>query len=230
MRILLPQADGALADGLRAAGAEVVAQPVQRRVTLTPAGSLDGADWVALTSAATLDALAELGLSVPVGARVAAVGPRTAAAAEAAGLTVALVPQGESSATALVRAWPKGSGRVVIPGSALSSPELAEGLRAKGYTVEVLPVYTMEPLDHLPGTLVEEWRAGLFDVVAVTAGSAGDAVARLLGWRDDTTVVAFGPPSEASLRRAGASVAAVAQTQDAEGLIRAIASLGKDRQ
>jgi len=230
VRILLPQADGALADGLRAAGAEVVAQPVQRRVTLTPAGSLDGADWVALTSAATLDALAELGLSVPVGARVAAVGPRTAAAAEAAGLTVALVPQGESSATALVRAWPKGSGRVVIPGSALSSPELAEGLRAKGYTVEVLPVYTMEPLDHLPCTLVEEWRAGLFDVVAVTAGSAGDAVARLLGWRDDTTVVAFGPPSEASLRRAGASVAAVAQTQDAEGLIRAIASLGKDRQ
>lgn len=230
VRILLPQADGPLADGLRAAGAEVVAQPVQRRVTLTPAGSLDGADWVALTSAATLDALAELGLRLPRSARVAAVGPRTAAAAEAAGLTVALVPTGEASAAALVRAWPEGSGRVVIPGSALSSPELAEGLRAKGYTVEVLPVYTMEPLDPLPGTLVDEWREGLFDAVAVTAGSAGDAVARLLGWRDDTSVVAFGPPSAASLRRAGANVAAVAQTQDAEGLIRAIASLGKDRQ
>ncbi|MHA6525309.1 uroporphyrinogen-III synthase [Tessaracoccus sp. G1721] len=214
---------------MRAAGAEVVAQPVQRRVTLTPEGTLDGADWVALTSAATLDAMADLGLRVPQGARVAAVGPRTAGAAEAAGLTVALVPAGESSAAALVRAWPEGSGRVVIPGSALSSPELAQGLGAKGYTVEVLPIYTMEPLDHLPGGLVAEWRAGLFDVVAVTAGSAGDAVARLLGWRDDTSVVAFGPPSAASLRRGGASVAAVAETQDAEGLIRAIASLGKDK-
>ncbi|MHA6512100.1 uroporphyrinogen-III synthase [Tessaracoccus sp. Z1128] len=228
LRILLTQADGALADALRAAGAEVVAQPVQRRVTLRPDGSFDRADWVAFTSAATLEVIAELGLTVPAGARVAAVGPRTAAAAEAAGLTVDLVPAAESSAAALARAWPEGSGRVVIPGSALSSTVLADALRAKGYGVEVLPLYTMEPLDHLPGVLVYEWRDGLFDAVAVTSGSAGAAVGRLLGWRDDTAVVAFGPPSAEALRREGASVAAVAATQDAEGLIRAISSIGRE--
>lgn len=230
LRILLPQADGALADGLRAAGAEVVAQPVQRRVILPPQRWPGETEWMVFTSATTLEAMAELGLRVPPGARVAAVGPRTAEAARAAGLTVELVPSGESSAAALVRAWPEGAGRVVIPGSALSSPVLADGLRAKGYAVEALPLYTMEPLGHLPGGIVAEWEAGLFDVVAVTAGSAGEAVGQLLGWRDDTAVVAFGPPSAESLRRAGASVAAVADTQDAEGLIAAIATLGKDHQ
>jgi hydroxymethylbilane synthase len=230
LRILLPQADGALADGLRAAGAEVVAQPVQRRVILPPQRWPGETEWMVFTSATTLEAMAELGLRVPPGARVAAVGPRTAEAARAAGLTVELVPSGESSAAALVRAWPEGAGRVVIPGSALSSPVLADGLRAKGYAVEALPLYTMEPLGHLPGGIVAEWEAGLFDVVAVTAGSAGEAVGQLLGWREDTAVVAFGPPSAESLRRAGASVAAVADTQDAEGLIAAIATLGKDHQ
>lgn len=228
LRILLTQADGRLADGIRAAGAEVVAQPVQRRVTLRAEEWPEEADWVAFTSAATLEVMAELGLSVPPGARVAAVGARTAAAAEAAGLKVALVPEGESSAAALARAWPEGGGRVLIPGSALSSSVLEGALRAKGYTVEMVPLYTMESLGELPGGLVGEWREGLFDAVAVTSGSAGEAVGRLLGWRDTTAVVAFGPPSAAALRLAGANVAAVAVTQDAEGLIHAIASLRRD--
>lgn len=228
LRILLTQAEGHLADGLRAAGAEVVAQPLQRRVTLRPTGWPDQADWVAFTSAATLEVMAELGLRVPSAARVAAVGPATAAAAGAAGLEVALVPEGESSAAALARAWPEGRGRVVIPGSALASTVLEDALRAKGYAVETVPLYTMEPLRELTGALVGEWREGLFDALAVTSGSAGEAAGRLLGWREATAVVAFGPPSAAALRHAGASVAAVAATQDVEGLIHAIASLRRD--
>ena len=228
LRILLTQAEGPLADGIRAAGAEVVAQPMQRRVTLRAEAWPEEADWIAFTSAATLEVMAELGLSVPSGARVAAVGPRTAAAAEAAGLEVSLVPEGESSAAALGRAWPEGGGRVVIPGSALSSTVLEDALTAKGYAVEAVPLYTMEPLGELPGGLVGEWRDGLFDAVAVTSGSAGEAAGRLLGWRGATSVVAFGPPSAAALRLAGTDVAAVAATQDAEGLIHAIASLRRD--
>lgn len=229
VRILLPRADGALADGLRAAGAEVVAVPVQRRVAL-PGGTLpERADWVALTSPATVDTLTELGVSLPAGAAVAAVGGATAAAAIRAGLTPVLLPAGESSAAALVAAWPTGTGRVVIPGSALSSPVLADGLRAKGYDVEVVPIYTMEPVEELPESLVAEWRSGLFEVVVVTAGSVGQAVGELLGWRSDVAVVAFGPPSAAALAEMGVVVAAVADTQDAEGLVRAIGSLGKGR-
>ncbi|MFD0867471.1 hypothetical protein ACFQ06_16880, partial [Tessaracoccus lubricantis] len=72
LRIFVPRADtGTLVGALRAAGAEVVAEPVQRRVTLRPEGTLDAADWVALTSPATLEVLDELRLRIPDGARVA---------------------------------------------------------------------------------------------------------------------------------------------------------------
>ncbi|WP_459251266.1 uroporphyrinogen-III synthase [Tessaracoccus sp.] len=225
MRVLLPRADGALADGIRAAGAEVVAHPVQRKVLLRPGGGLDGADWVTLTSATTLDALEQLGLTIPESARVAAVGATTAAAAARRGIRVDLVPQGEASAAALVAAFPCGTGRVVAPGSALAKPTLAHGLSAKGWDVETLPVYTVVPLRELPDRLGEEWRGGHFDVVVVTSGSVGRAVGELLGYRRGIRVVAFGEPSAAALRELGVEPDALAATQDAAGVVEAIASL-----
>ena len=227
VRVLLPRADGALAEGIRAAGAEVVAHPVQRKVLLRPGGGLDGADWVTLTSATTLDALDQLGLSIPETARVAAVGAATAAAATRRGIRVDLVPQGEASAAALVAAFPRGSGRVVAPGSALAKPTLAHGLSAKGWDVETLPVYTVVPLRELPDRLGEEWRGGHFDVVVVTSGSVGRAVGELLGYRRGIRVVAFGEPSAAALRELGVESDAVAPSQDAAGVVEAIASLGE---
>lgn len=226
-QVLLPRPDGPLADGLRAAGAEVTTCPVQRTVVLPVEGSLEGADWVVLTSAATLPALEELGLAIPAGARIAAVGEATAEAARRAGHTVDLVPEGQATAAALVDAFPPGPGRVAIPGSALSSPTLATGLEAKGYAVTRLPVYTVAPVEQVPDTVAQAWHAGQYDVVVITAGSVGEAFATLLGWRDDVAVVAFGPPSEAALRKAGVPVAATAATQDADGLVQAIGRLWK---
>lgn len=227
VRVFLPRPEGDMAETMRAAGAEVVAEPVQERILLEPEGSLDGAHWVALTSAATLEAMAELGMEIPPGAKVAAVGGATAEAARAAGIEVSLVPNGVASAAALAAAWPEGEGRVVIPGSALSSTVLADGLRMRGYTVEQIPVYTVTALDALPERVVEDWTSGVFDVVVITSGSVGAAVGELLGWPQGTAVVAFGPPSATALRRLGVRVAAVAETQDAAGVIRAIAALGK---
>ncbi len=226
-RILLPRGDGALADGLRAAGAEVVAVALQRRVLL-PARELPASpDWLVLTSPATVEVLFELGLLPGTDGPVAVVGAATARAARAAGLRVELAPEGGSSAASLLAVFPEGPGTVAIPGSALSSPALADGLRAKGWSVEQTHVYTMEPLDAPPRGLADEWQAGHFDVVAVTAGSIGLAVGQLLGWRDDVDVVAFGAPSAAALAEQGVRVSAVAATQDAEGLIGAIAPLRK---
>ncbi|HHT13433.1 MAG TPA: hydroxymethylbilane synthase [Propionibacterium sp.] len=226
LRIFFPRADaGALVGALRAAGAEVVAEPVQRRVTLRPGGSLRDADWVALTSPATVDVLAELGMEIPSDAKVAAVGTATATAARDRGIEIDLVPEGAASAATLVEAWPAGQGRVVIPGSALSSPVLADGLRAKGYSVDQYPVYTMEPVDDLPGKLRNEYDLCLFDAVAILSGSMARAIDSLLGWPQGVHVVAFGPPSAAALRGLGVEVAAEAETQDAAGLIHAIANL-----
>ncbi|HMR48625.1 MAG TPA: hydroxymethylbilane synthase [Arachnia sp.] len=231
VRVLLPRAEGRLADALRAAGAEVVAVPLQRRVVCEAMPDLD-ADWVAVTSAATVEEFEARGWRIPPGARIAAVGPSTAEALRRAGYTVDLPPSpGEpATAAALAQRWPQGPGRVVIPGSALSSPTLADGLRAKGYAVETVPVYTVEPVEAAPESLAAEWAAGHFDVVAVTAGSIGRAVGRLLGWRDDVRVVAFGAPSASALAGQGVEVAQVAETQDGDGLVAAIAAAVRGEQ
>lgn len=223
-RVLLPREDGPLADGIRAAGAEVVACPVQRRVALAPTRWPDSADWVALTSPATLDVLDELGLRLPAGARIAAVGEATAASARRRGLEVDVVAQGRASARALLEIWPADSGTVLLPCSALASGELVTGLSERGHAVERIEVYTVEALASVPTGVAEEYRNGLFDVVAVTSASVAEAVGELLGWH--ARVVAFGPPSAAGLRGLGIEPDAVAPTQDAAGLIAAIASLG----
>ncbi len=217
IRVLLPRAEGALADGLRAAGADVTCCPVQHAVPLEHP-PLPDADWTVVTSARTVEVLGD----EPLPGRVAAVGGATAEALRAAGHTVALVPEGEASARALVEAFPEGPGHVVVPCSALASPTLVDGLRAKGYDVDRVPVYTMEPVDEVPGDVLAEWRAGHFDVVCVTAGSVGRAFGALVGWRDDVRVVAFGPPSARALGEAGVTVAATAATQDADGLVAAV--------
>jgi len=231
VRVLLPRAEGKLADALRGAGAEVVAVPLQRRVVHETMPDLH-ADWVAITSAATVDEFEARGWRIPGGVRIAAVGPATAEALRRAGYAVDLTPASGSRSTAalLAECWPAGPGRVVIPGSALSSPTLAEGLRAKGYTVDAVPVYTVEPVDAAPEALVTEWAAGHFDVVAITSGSIGRAVGQLLGWRDDVRVVAFGPPSASALAGQGVAVATVAETQDGDGLVAAIAAATRGEQ
>lgn len=223
-RVLLAREDGPLAEGVRAAGAEVVACPVTRRVPLRPAGWPTSADWVALTSPATLEVLDELGLSLPTGARIAAVGEATARAARQRGVEVDLVAGPRSSAAALLQVWPEAVSTVLVPGSALASGELVDGLLARGNEVHRVDVYTVEALSSTPSEVAAEYRQGLFDAVVVTSGSIGAAVGELLGWH--ARVIAFGPPSAAALRALGVEPDAVAGTQDAAGLIAAIASLG----
>lgn len=229
MHVFFPRADeGDLLAALRASGAEVTAEPVQRRVPLATDRTFEGADWIAVTSPATFTVLEQLGLRFPESARLAVVGLGTATAAREHGYRVDLLPVGgESSAASLAEAWPVGSGRVLIPGSALSSPVLAAGLREKGYEVETLPVYTMEPVESLPQRLVTDYRSGHFDAVVVLSGSMGTAIEQLLGWPSETAVVAFGPPSAASLHHRSVPVAAQAATQDADGLIQALATIRK---
>ena len=228
INVLLPREGGRLGEALRAAGAEVTETPLQRRVTLHPATGVEGYDWMAVTSSATVTVLGELGLRPSAETRIAAVGRATAGAVSDAGWRVDLVPEGPSTAEALAEAWPAGAGRVVIPGSALSSPVLAERLRAKGYEVDTLPIYTMEALAEPPQELARGVVDRAYDVIVITSGSMARAVDELLGWPPATAVVAFGPPSARALAALGVPVAATAQTQDPDGLIAAVASIRKD--
>jgi uroporphyrinogen-III synthase len=100
-RLLLPRgdlADKRLPDALRAAGCLVDTVIAYRTA---PASAPDpaliatvaqGLDWVILTSGSTVTGLlALLGGQAPAGSKIAVIGPETAKAAQAAGLTVDLV-------------------------------------------------------------------------------------------------------------------------------------------
>ncbi len=222
--VFLPREEGSLSAALEAAGPQVVCEPLIRRRTLTPTGDLTGADWVAVTSARTVDTLTELGWRIPDEARIAAVGGATARALEAVGYTVDLVPAGSSSAADLLSVWPEGSGRVIIPGSALSSPELVNGLRNKGYDAHALPIYTVDPVSAPSPNLASAWHRGHFDAVIVTSGSVTRAIDSLLGWPSGIRVLAFGQPTAAALADLGVA-AAVSPGQDPASVVRALTDL-----
>jgi len=94
-RVLLPQAAGArpvLADGLAAKGWTVTVAPAYRTVPATPSADLLAsaakADAIAFTSASTVTSYLASAGPAAVPPVVACIGPVTAAAAEAEGLTV----------------------------------------------------------------------------------------------------------------------------------------------
>lgn len=222
--VFLPRLEGPLSHAIEAAGPSVVCEPLIVRRTLTPDGTLEGAQWVAVTSARTVDTMAELGWRIPSGTRIAAVGAATAHALESAGYGVDLVPEGPSSAADLLRIWPAGTGRVVVPGSALSSPELVDGLRSLGWDARALPIYTVDPVPAPSHQLEERWKAGGFDAVVVTSGSVARAIHDLLGWPPSIRVLAFGHPTASVLAELGVA-AAVAPGQDPPVVARALTDL-----
>ncbi len=223
-RVFLPREEGMLSTAVEAAGPQVFSEPLIRRRTLRPTGSLVGADWVVVTSARTVETLTELGWRIPDGARIAAVGPATARALRADGYAVDLVPQGPSSAADLLNAWPDGSGRVVVPGSALASMELVDGLKAKGWDAERLSIYTVDPVPEPSPSLATAWNAGQFDAVIVTSGSVARAIDSLLGWPSGIRVLALGQPTAAALAALDVA-AAVSPGQDPPSVVRALTDL-----
>jgi uroporphyrinogen-III synthase len=147
---------GALDNLLRARGAVPLSYPC---IAITPPHdptALDSAlseladggfDWLVLTSPNTVSALAQRlsagGLALAGAAfQTAALGPATAAAAQAQlGLSVMGLPV-EYTAEALAHSLPITPGaRVLLPGSALARPALAEVLTTRGAAVRVVTAY-----------------------------------------------------------------------------------------
>lgn len=222
-RVLLPRPDGPLAEAIRASGALVDAVPLTVQRPLPGELPADPADWVAFTSPAGVRTLVESGRGpASLGTRVAAVGRATAAALAEVGVAVDLV--GTSDAAALADALgdaPGAGGTVLLPGSALAAPTLADALAARGWTVRRVATYTTEPLPAAPPELVAGWPG--YDAVVVTAGSAARAVVDLLGPpAGHTRVVAFGRPSAEAASAAGLPVHAIAASPDADGVLAAL--------
>lgn len=230
-RVLVARGDGPLAQGVRAAGAEVDAVSVTetRPLPFTLPGR---ADWLVVTSPTTARMLADAGHDPSALAeRVAAIGPATAAALTAVGATADLVAPGRADADALLAALLDAAEgttpSALLPCSALARPRLADGLASAGWRVDVVHPYTTATRAEASG--VAPWSS--YDAVVVTAGSVVRGVVELLGVPPEPVrVVALGEPSAEASTALGLTVDAVAATPDAAGLVAALSSaLGTPR-
>jgi len=195
------------------------------------ARELAGYDWVVLTSPngarALLVALRTQGLDARAfgGCKVAAIGPGTADALAAGNVLVDLVPP-QFVAESLVEAFPdaprggRDPGRVLLARAAQARDVLPDGLRARGWVVDVVEAYrTMAaPLD-------DERRSSLAaaDVITFTSSSTVTRFLDAAGPESLPPVVAaIGPITAATAREHGVRVDIEAEVHSIDGLVDAI--------
>ena len=235
LRIMVTRADrqaAALADALASLGAQAVRCPVIviEPIAVEPAAlrDLGRYDWVVLTSANGVDrlrdVLREAHRDFPANLKVAAIGPETAARAQEAGMTPALVPQrfiAEDLADALADATTPGA-RILLARAAGARDVLPERLRARGAQVDVLETYRAVP----PAGVGPRLAACLpgVDLITFTSSSTVrhfvDAMPGALS--DEVRIACIGPITAQTARDLGLRVDIIAQEYTTRGLVDAI--------
>lgn len=193
-----------LARRLEALGHEVVVCPL---IETEPLGDepidLSSYDWLVVTSSNAARELARRGSGRP--ARVAAIGPGTAAALDEAGLPADLVPL-VSTQEGLLAELPQPAGRVLFAGAEDARRVLADGLGA-----DFLPLYRTRAIQ--PPAPPEG------DLVVLASASAARAFGAL---GVAIPAVSIGPLTTEAARAAGVTVLREARTHDLDGIVEAI--------
>jgi uroporphyrinogen III methyltransferase/synthase len=222
-----------LVTALADAGAEAVELPVievtdpaDRGAALAEAAArIGGYEWVVVTSVNTVDRLFRLLRDARAfgRARVAAIGAATAAALSERGVTADLVPS-RYVAEALVEVFPAApvdGGQVLLPRAAEARDVLPRGLSAKGWRVEVVEAYRVQPASPGRDALASARRA---DVVTFTSPSVVRAFVDLVGLDAvPPTVACIGPVTAAEARKRGLQVTVEAPVHTTGGLVDALA-------
>ena len=190
-----------LVERLEQQGHEVRVCPL---IEIEPVGpeqvDLSGYDWVVVTSA---NAARELGRrAAGKAARVAAIGPGTAAALSEQPDLVPVV----STQEGLLAELPRPAGRVLFAGAEGARKLLVEELDA-----DFVPLYRTKEL--IPDEFPEA------DVVVLASPSAARAFAAI-GRR--VPAVSIGPETTAAAEQAGVEILREARTHDLEGLVSAV--------
>jgi uroporphyrinogen-III synthase len=230
-----------LSEGLRALGFEPVEVAVIEIRPPLDFGPVDRAlrslseyDWLVLTSANTVHALADraasLGLSLAAAlhTKVAAVGEATAAAARDAGLSVALVPEtyiAESLAKSLAQQT-RGK-KVLLARASLARDVIPDTLRAAGATVDVVDAYRNVMPDAAPTLLRDALQMG----IAAAAFTSSSTVTHLADAALQAGIafpfagvaaISIGPITSQTLRDLGWEPTVEATQSDVPGLIQVI--------
>jgi uroporphyrinogen III methyltransferase / synthase len=225
------QASG-LADRLRALGATVVEAPAIRIVPLDgPAPDLSAYDLVCLTSPNGVGLLfsrlfaSGADARALARARVAAIGPGTAAELRAHGVIADVVPSGRFVAEGLVDALASlPVRRALVARAAEARDVLVDALRERGAEVDVLALYetVAEPLGEAQLAAV-----AAADYVTFTSSSTVRHFmqsAGALGSSPRGRLVSIGPVTSATLRQHGLEPDVEAGRHDIDGLIDALVS------
>ena len=212
-----------LADELERLGAEVTIvplieiRPAEGRALEDAIGTMASYDWIVLTSVNGVAAVAE-GLASLRDARVAAVGPVTAAAIQEAGVEPTFVAKRASDDIAAGLGDISGK-RVLLPQADIAEPHLAEELRGRGADVEIVIAYRT--------ILVEPPMWGILplriaDAVVLASGSACRSLAAAGGAGGGAMLVCIGPKTAKVAREVGLKVGLVADETTSDGIIRAL--------
>jgi uroporphyrinogen III methyltransferase/synthase len=243
-RVLVPRAveqAGATADALRDRGAEAVlvpaieiADPPDPDGLLQAIERLGSYDWVLCTSANGVErlfsAIEQRGRDARafLGARVGAIGPKTAMAFERHGIRPDAVADefvGEDLARVVLE---RGARRVLVVRALVARDALPDALRQAGVTVDVVAAYQTRP-GPAPARLRELVGERRVDAVLFTSSSTVDNVCAALG--DDApellsrvSVASIGPITTKSLQARGVTPSVTASTYTVEGLLDALSA------
>lgn len=224
---------------LEALGAEVVVFPTIRIVApddpeplRRAVAHLEAYDWLVLTSSngverfwAELEA-AGLDAGALGGLHIACVGTSTAAAVEARGGRVSVVPEkhvGEGLLDALVAAGAVNGARVLLPRAGEARDVLPDGLRARGAHVDDVAAYRTVPDTEGAASLRTRLDAGEIDVLTFTSSSSVRNFVQAVGSDvGQAKVAVIGPVTGETARQLGLAVSIEAEPHTIAGLVQGI--------
>jgi uroporphyrinogen-III synthase len=227
-----------LADELERLGATVVVMPLLQIEPMRDADAnrLDSVledvssyDWIVFTSANGVAAVQEHLAGKLAGAKVAAVGPATAAAVRRLGVEPSFVPERYAAGEIADGLGPVAGQRILLPQADIAEPWLQAQLTARGASVDAVVAYRTVAVDP---SVVEaaELERGV-DAVTLASGSGARSLAALAAKfplvakaLDRTLLVAIGPKTAEAAREVGLSVGLVADEASAEGIVRVLVS------
>ena len=215
---------------LRGLGAEVIDSPLIRieYVEADLSISRSDHDWVVFTSLHGVEGfflqLERQGFDSRFfgAARIAAVGPKTGARLERAGIRADLIP-GEYRARALVEAIgaeAKKGQRVLFPCGTLAVDEVSHGLSRMGLEVQTIHVYNtlLQPPND---DALDAFRRGV-DAVLLYSPSAAKSLASSGVDLDGVRIFCVGPTTADAGRSVGLSVSGVPDIYGDEGMIESL--------
>ncbi|MPS76107.1 MAG: uroporphyrinogen-III synthase [Microbacterium sp.] len=236
-RILVPRGGpwgDSVAASLRALGAVPVVAPLINFAPTTDQDTLDRAleqlaagefDWLTVTSATTVDVLFAHRAVVPKSTKIAAVGETTAAALQAVGYEVALVPEQDNSAQGMAQqliALEQEPLRILALRSEIAKPVLTKRLVEAGHRVRSVVAYRTVGVP-VTERIAHDVETGRINAILVTSGSVAEQVyLQFPNIPEGTVIAAIGPRTAKDARQAGLDVDVVADRQTVDALIDAV--------